>query len=112
MARILRGDIWWAGLDPVLGHEQGGHRPVLILSTEPYNFHTSTVIAMAITAQPQRMGYPVTYALPDQLLPKQSWVKIGQIRTLAVERLGRRICRLGEEEMVQIIGGFLELIGS
>ena len=58
MARILRGDIRWADLNPVRGHEQAGQRPVLILSPEVFNERSDTVIAMALTSQPQRAGFP------------------------------------------------------
>ena len=50
MAGILRGDIFWADLNPVIGHEQSGLRPVLILSHEVFNKHSGTVIAVAITS--------------------------------------------------------------
>ena len=58
MARILRGDIHRADLSPVIGSEQGGLRPVLILSQNVFNERSGTVIAVAITSQPQRAGFP------------------------------------------------------
>ena len=58
MARILRGDIYWADLNPVIGREQGSLRPVLILSHNVFNDRSGTVIAVAINSQPQRAGYP------------------------------------------------------
>ena len=82
MARILRGDIYWADLDPTLGHEQSGRRPVLILSQEVFNDRSGTVIAVALTSQPQKAGFPLTLALSDQRLPKKSWVKISQVRVV------------------------------
>lgn len=81
MARILRGDIIWADLNPVIGHEQSGLRPVLVLSHAIFNKHSGTVIAVAITSQPQKAGFPLTLELEDCSLPKKSWVKISQIRT-------------------------------
>lgn len=111
MARILRGDIYWGDLQPVRGREQAGHRPVLILSQELFNQHSGTVIAMAITSQPQRAGFPLTYPLPDDLLPKPSCVKIGQIRTLSTERLGERLGRISETELNRVIEGLLDIIG-
>ena len=112
MARRLRGDIYWADLEPTRGREQAEHRPVLIISHEVFNSHSGTVIALAITSQPQRAGFPLTYALPEQLLPKPSWVKIGQIRTLSTERLGRKLGRLEETEMNRIIEGLLDIVSS
>ena len=70
MARILRGDIHWADLNPVIGSEQGGFRPVLILSHNTFNDRSGTVIAVAITSQTQRAGYPLTLELSDTKLPK------------------------------------------
>ena len=87
MAQILRGDIYWAELDPTKGHEQSGERPVLILSNSIFNQHSGRVIAMALTSQPQRAGFPLTLELDGANLPKKSWVKLSQIRTLSVERL-------------------------
>jgi mRNA interferase MazF len=112
MAKILRGDIVWADLNPVKGHEQAGLRPVLILSPEVFNNRSGTVIAMALTSQPQRAGFPLTLELGSVALPKPTWVKISQIRTLSVERLGKRIGRVPDEEMSQITEGLNEIIGD
>ena len=90
MARILRGDIHWADLNPVIGIEQGGFRPVLILSHNIFNDRSGTVIAVAITSQPQRAGFPLTLELSDTKLPKKSWVKISQVRTLSTKRIGKK----------------------
>ena len=90
MAGILRGDIHWADLNPVIGSEQGGFRPVLILSQNIFNDRSGTVIAVAITSQPQRAGFPLTLELSENKLPKKSWVKISQIRTLSTKRIGKR----------------------
>jgi mRNA interferase MazF len=79
VARVLRGEIYWADLNPVRGREQAGLRPVLILSHDILNDRTGTVIALAITSQPQRAGFPLTHRLESVKLPKPSWVKIGQI---------------------------------
>lgn len=111
MAGILRGEIRWADLNPVRGSEQSGQRPVLILSHDVFNERSGTVIAVAITSQPQRAEFPLTLELESKRLPKRSWVKISQIRTLAVERLGRRIGRASPEEMAQVIEGLNEIIG-
>ncbi len=112
MARILRGDILWADLNPVKGREQAGLRPVLILSEDVFNEHSGTVIAVAITSQPQRAGFPLTYELVESGLPKPSWVKISQIRTLSVERLGKKIGKVRSEELDIIIEGLNEILGA
>lgn len=111
MARILRGEIRWADLNPVRGREQAGLRPFLIISQDVFNERSGTVIAMAITSQPQRAGFPLTLELKSGKLPKRSWVKISQIRTLSVERIGKRIDRASPEELVQVIEGLNEIIG-
>ena len=112
MARILRGDIRWADLNPVRGHEQAGLRPVLILSHDIFNERSGTVIAMALTSQAQRAGFPLTLELKTDKLPKRSWVKISQIRTLSVERIGKKIGKARPEELVLVIEGLNEIIGT
>lgn len=112
MAKILRGEIRWADLNPVRGHEQAGMRPVLILSQDVFNKNSGTVIAMALTSQPQRAGFPLTLELKTERLPKQSWVKISQIRTLSVDRIGKKIGRVSPEELAQVIEGLNEIIGT
>ena len=112
MARILRGEIRWADLNPVKGKEQASLRPVVILSQDVFNERSGTVIAMAITSQPQRAGIPLTLRLDLKDLPKPSWVKISQIRTLSAERLGKRLGRVSPEDLDQIIEGLNEIIGS
>lgn len=109
MARILRGDIVWADLNPTVGKEQSGHRPVLVISQDIFNERSGTVIALALTSQPQQAGFPLTYELSPKNLSKRSWVKISQIRTLSVKRLGKRIARATPEEMNQIIDGLYEI---
>jgi mRNA interferase MazF len=108
--RVLRGEIYWADLEPVRGREQAGVRPVVILSRTTFNERSQTVIAMAITSQPQRAGYPLTWRVPPGELPCESWVKITQLRTLAVERLGQRIGRLDEQDMSALVDGLLQTI--
>lgn len=112
MARILRGEIRWADLDPVRGREQAGLRPVLVLSHDVFNARSGTVIGMAITSQPQRAGFPLTVELEATALPKRSWVKVSQIRTLSVDRIGRRIGSVSPEVLDQIIEGLYETVGS
>ena len=111
MARILRGEIRWADLNPTRGREQAGQRPVLILSQDVFNDRSGTVIAVALTSQPQRAGFPLTLELQTRGLPKKSWVKISQIRTLAVERIGSQLGKISPEELAQVIEGLNEIIG-
>lgn len=112
MARILRGDIVWANLDPVRGREQAGRRPVVVVSHDVFNERSGTVIAMAITSQPQRAGFPLTLELRSGDLPNRSWAKISQIRTLSVERLGEGIGRVVPEEVDLLVEGLNEIIDA
>lgn len=111
MARILRGEIRWADVNPVRGHEQAGQRPVLVLSHDVFNERSGTVIAVALTSQEPRAGYPLTLELTTARLPKRSWVKISQIRTLSSERIGKRLGRASEEELGRVLDGLMELVG-
>ena len=111
MARILRGEIRWADLSPTRGREQAGRRPVLVLSHEVFNQRSGTVIAMAITSQPQRAGFPLTLPLDSADLPKRSWVKIGQVRTLSTHRIGNRLGQATADELDRIVEGLCEIIG-
>ncbi len=112
MARILRGDIIWASLDPTLGSEQSGLRPVLVLSQDVFNDRSGTVIAVALTSQPPSAGFPLTLELSDSNLPKRSWVKISQIRVLSVKRLGKKLGRASADELELVIEGLNEIIGE
>ncbi len=112
MAQILRGSIYWADLDPTKGHEQSGRRPVLILSNTVFNQRSGTVIAMALTAEPQRAGFPLTWELASTGLPKKTWVKVSQIRTLSIQRLNGRIGQASPAELEQAITGLNQIIAS
>jgi mRNA interferase MazF len=112
VARILRGELRWADLDPTRGREQSGLRPVLILSHDIFNERSGTVIAMALTSQPQRAGFPLTLELDSSKLKKAAWLKISQIRTLSVERIGKRLGTVSSEELDRAIEGLDEIIGA
>jgi mRNA interferase MazF len=112
MARVLRGDVFWADLDPTRGREQTGRRRVLVISHDVFNERSGTAIAMAITSQPQTAGFPLTVELLSGGLPKRSWVKIGQIRTLSIQRFGKRIGRISPEELLRVVEGLNEIIAA
>jgi len=111
MAGFLRGDIVWANLDPTQGNEQTGKRPVLIVSHDIFNARSGTVIAMALTSQPQKAGFPLTMPLDIFKPQKSAWVKISQIRTLSTLRLGKKVGRLNPEQLAQVIDGLFEIVG-
>ncbi|MFM9904115.1 MAG: type II toxin-antitoxin system PemK/MazF family toxin [Pyrinomonadaceae bacterium] len=112
MAGVLRGDIVWAELDPTVGNEQAGRRPVVIVSDNIFNERSGTVIAFAVTSQEPKAPFPLTMALSSTDLPKKSWVKIGQIRTLSIQRLGRKIGRASSSDLDLIVEGINEIIDA
>ena len=110
MANLLRGEVYWADLNPVRGSEQSGIRPVLILSNSHFNRRSGTVIAMAITSQPPKAGFPLTLELQLGSLPRPSWVKSSQVRTISVDRIRKRVGEVDAVELSQIVEGLTELI--
>lgn len=102
----------WADLNPVRGHEQAGHRPVLVLSHEVFNERSGTVIAVAMTSQEPRAGFPLTLESHAKGLGKRSWIKISQVRTLSSDRIGKRIARAADDEVAQVVDGLNEIIGD
>jgi mRNA interferase MazF len=112
VAGILRGEVRWADLNPVRGHEQGGSRPVLIISRDVFNQRSGTVIAMAMTSRPQSAGFPLTFELHGLGAEKRSWVKISQIRTLSVERIGKKFGSLSTEQLAEIVEGLNQIIAG
>jgi mRNA interferase MazF len=112
MAGVLRGDVLWADLNPVIGHEQAGRRPVLILSNDVFNDRSGTVIAVALTSREPRAGFPLTLELTGESLPRRSWVRISQIRTLSINRIGGEITRISPETVERVLAGLDEIIGG
>jgi mRNA interferase MazF len=112
VAGILRGEVRWARLGATTGREQAGDRPVLVLSHDVFNARSGTVIVVALTSQEPAAGFPLTLELTSGKLPKRSWAKIGQVRTLSTERIGRRLGRVAPEEVAAVVEGLLELVGD
>lgn len=111
MAGVLRGDIGWADLGGARGHEQAGRRPVLVLSHDVFNERSGTAIVVALTSQPQRAGFPLSVELVGLGLPKPSWVKVSQVRTVSTDRLGERLAVATPEQLVQVLDALSEIIG-
>ena len=101
---VKRGDIFYADLSPVVGSEQGGVRPVLILQNDTGNRHSPTVIAAAITSQTGKARLPTHISLAAMScgLPKDSVVLLEQIRTLDKRRLREHMGRVDETMMKQV----------
>jgi mRNA interferase MazF len=112
MARILRGDVYWAELSPRVGHEQAGKRPVIILSHDIFNERSGIVIAIAVSSQEPRAAFPLTHEITTAKLPKRSWARISQIRTLSTQRLGKKLGHLAPEEIDRIVEGLNEIIAG
>ena len=101
---VHRGEIYYADLSPVVGSEQGGIRPVLIVQNDVGNRFSPTVIAAAITSQLEKAHLPTHISLPakDCGLQKNSIVLLEQIRTLDKRRLKERMGKLDESSMGKI----------
>jgi len=112
LARILRGEVRWANLQPTIVHEQAGRRPVLILSEDVFNHRSGTIIGVALTSQSPSAGFPLTLELGSEKLPKKSWVKISQIRTLSTKRVGKKIGSMKPEEIADVLDGLNEILGA
>ena len=112
MDRILRGDVVWAELGPTIGREQTCLRPVIVLSHDVFNERSGTVIAVAVSRQEPRAGFPLTLELISARLPKRSWARISQVRTLSIERLGKKLGRVGSEQLDRIVEGLNEIIAD
>ena len=85
---------------------------MVVLSHDVFNERSGTVIACALTSQAPRAGFPLTLELTGAKLPKRSWVKISQIRTLSVKRLGKKLGSVSAEELAQVIDGLNEIVGA
>ena len=104
MNPVRRGDIYYADLSPVVGSEQGGMRPVLIIQNDTGNRHSPTVIAAAITSQTGKANLPthITLAARSCGLTRESVILLEQVRTLDKSRLRERMGRLDEPAMHQV----------
>lgn len=98
---VNRGDIYYADLRPVVGSEQGGVRPVLIIQNEAGNRHSSTVICAAITSRQNKAKIPthVELAASHYNIAKDSVILLEQVRTIDKKRLREKVCHLDDEIM-------------
>lgn len=101
---VKRGEIYYADLSPVVGSEQGGVRPVLIVQNDVGNRYSPTVIAAAITSQKEKSKLPTHIEINSQVcgLSRDSVVLLEQIRTLDKKRLKEKMGRLDDGSMGQI----------
>ena len=110
---VKRGDIYFADLSPVVGSEQGGVRPVLVIQNDVGNRYSPTVIVSAITSQLSKAKLPTHIELSssDYHLPKNSVVLLEQIRTLDKRRLKKKITVIDEAKMKEINKALLISLG-
>lgn len=101
---VKRGDIFYADLSPVVGSEQGGVRPVLVIQNDTGNRHSPTIIAAAITSQTAKAKLPTHIELAAMScgLPKDSVILLEQIRTLDKKRLREKMGRLDDKTMLSV----------
>jgi mRNA interferase MazF len=85
---------------------------VLVLSHDIFNARSGTVIAVALTSQVQKAGFPLTLELKVTAFRKPTWAKISQIRTLSVERIGKRLARIPPADVAKVIEGLIEILGQ
>ena len=110
---VRRGDIFYADLSPVVGSEQGGIRPVLIIQNDIGNKYSPTVICAAITSQINKAKLPTHIALSSACyaLAKDSVVLLEQVRTIDKKRLREKLCHLDEEIMGRVNTALLVSLG-
>ena len=113
MAEIKRGEVYYADLSPVVGSEQGGVRPIVVLQNNIGNKYSPTVIVAAITSQLTKAKIPTHIELPASLyfLPKDSVVLLEQIRTIDKARLKDKITTIDSRKMEEINRAILISLG-
>ena len=111
--QITRGDIYFADLSPVVGSEQGGLRPVLVIQNNVGNKYSPTIIVSAITSQLSKAKIPTHVELPAKLynLPKDSVALLEKIRTIDKQRLNEKICTIDYKKMKEIDKAILISLG-
>jgi len=102
----------WVDPGPTLGTEQAGRRPYVVISHGVFNQNSQTVIGLAITSKEPKLGFPLAWELSSGGLPRKSWVKPWQIRTISFLRIGRRLGRVDEAEVDKVVEGLMEIVGG
>ncbi|MBO5885065.1 MAG: type II toxin-antitoxin system PemK/MazF family toxin [Clostridia bacterium] len=110
---MIRGDVYFADLSPVVGSEQGGLRPVLVVQNNVGNKYSPTIIVAAITSQLSKAKIPTHIELPSHIynLPKDSVVLLEQIRTIDKKRLNEKVCSLDDRKMKEVDRAILVSLG-
>lgn len=110
---VRRGDVYYADLRPVIGSEQGGIRPVLIIQNDMGNKHSPTVICAAITSKMNKAKLPTHVELDSRRynMVKDSVILLEQLRTIDKKRLKDKVCHLDEEILNQVDRALLVSLG-
>jgi mRNA interferase MazF len=112
VSRPRRGEVYWADLEPVVGSEQGGKRPVIIVQNDIGNQHSSTTVVVPVTSSTAKVWYRVNVQLPDGVLPRPSVAKCSQVRTIDKRRLtSGPVARLDDETMIAMNEALLVSLG-
>lgn len=99
---MLRGEIYYANLSPVVGSEQGGYRPVIVLQNNKGNKYSTTIIVAPISSAPNKHPLPTHVAIEENILEKKSIILLEQIRTIDKQRVSEKIGKVSEQ-LQQII---------
>ena len=103
MVNPCRGEVWFANLNPVRGHEQAGQRPVLVASVNPFNHSfAGLVIVLPITSREKKIPYHVEINPPEGGLNQRSFIKCEDVRSIAKERLSHKRGTVSKETMAEI----------
>jgi len=107
-----RGEVYWADLEPVLGSEQGGKRPVIVVQNDIGNRYSATTVIVPVTSSPAKSWYRVNVVLPEGVLPKPSVAKCSQMRTIDKRRLASGpVARLDDATMGRVNEALLISLG-
>ncbi|WP_350343424.1 type II toxin-antitoxin system PemK/MazF family toxin [Proteinivorax tanatarense] len=109
---VKRGDVYYADLSPVVGSEQGGIRPVLVIQNDVGNKYSPTVIVAAITSQISKAKLPTHVEVGVEFgLEKKSVILLEQLRTIDKQRLNEKVAHLGSDMMVKVDGAIQVSLG-
>lgn len=112
VSRPRRGEIYWTCLDPVVGSEQGGMRPAVVVQNDVGNERGNTTIVVPVSSKTHLAGYPFVVRVPDGTLPRPSVVNCGHVRTIDKARLtGEPIASLDAETMSAIDAALMVALG-
>lgn len=109
---IFKGDVWTVNLEPVVGHEQGGSRPCLIISVDELNNSPAELaVVLPITSKGRNIPTRVPVSAPEGWLTRQSYVQCEMVRTISVERLNQRLGSVSHETLAAVEKELILVLG-